>query len=474
MGIPADQRGQWIIAADSIGEQAVKKIHIKTELPGPKARALLARDALVDSPSYPRDYPFVMSHGKGAEVWDVDGNRFLDFAAGIAVCSTGHSHPLVVQAIKDAADRFLHISSDYWHEGQVRLAERLNELSPVGVPAMSFFAQSGTESVEAALKLARFVTGRGRFIGFLGGFHGRTMGSLAFTSSKYTQQKGFFPAMPGVTHVPYPNNYRPLFAGADQGQAVLRYIEEVLFVHNVPAGEVAAILVEPIQGEGGYLVPPDGFLSGLRELCDRHGILLIFDEVQSGVGRTGKMFAAQHWGVAPDIVTLAKGLGSGLPIGMMVAKRSIMQKWARGAHGNTYGGNPLCCAAALATLDLVEREYCANAAKVGDYFMKKLRLLALKHSVIGEIRGKGLMIGMELVTDQESRAPAKKLCDSLITRAYHHGLILLSCGQSTVRFMPPLMIREADVDEAVGLLDEALNDALAREHASIARDAAAG
>jgi len=452
----------------------MKKTHIKTDLPGPKARELLARDALVDSPSYPRDYPFVMSHGKGAEVWDVDGNRFLDFAAGIAVCSTGHSHPAVVQAIKDAADRFLHISSDYWHEGQVRLAERMNELSPMKVPVMSFFAQSGTESVEAALKLARYVTGRGRFIGFLGGFHGRTMGSLAFTSSKYTQQKGFFPAMAGVTHVPYPNGYRPLFAGADQGRAVLRYIEDVLFVHNVPASEVAAILVEPIQGEGGYLVPPDGFLSGLRELCDRHGILLIFDEVQSGIGRTGKMFAAQHWGVEPDIMTLAKGLGSGMPIGMTVAKRSIMQKWSRGAHGNTFGGNPLCCAAALATLDLVEREYCANAGKVGDYFMKKLQRLAGQYPVIGEVRGKGLMIGMELVTDPVSKTPAKKLCDALITRAFHKGLILLSCGQSTLRFMPPLMITEADVDEAVELLETTLLEVLASERPPVSRGVAAG
>ncbi len=452
----------------------MKKTHIKTELPGPKARELLARDALVDSPSYPRDYPFVMSHGKGAQVWDVDGNRFLDFAAGIAVCSTGHSHPAVVQAIKDAADRFIHISSDYWHEGQVRLAERMDELSPMKVPVMSFFAQSGTESVEAALKLARYVTGRGRFIGFLGGFHGRTMGSLAFTSSKYTQQKGFFPTMAGVTHVPYPNNYRPLFAGSDQGHAVLSFIEEVLFVDNVPAGEVAGILVEPIQGEGGYLVPPDGFLSGLRQLCDRHGILLIFDEVQSGIGRTGKMFAAEHWGVEPDIMTLAKGLGSGMPIGMMVAKRSIMQKWSRGAHGNTYGGNPLCCAAALATLDLVEREYCANAAKVGDYFMKKLRALADRYPVIGEVRGKGLMIGMELVTDKISKTPAKKLCDALITRAFHHGLILLACGQSTVRFMPPLLIQTADVDEAVALLTAALEEVLASEHPPLSHGVAAG
>jgi 4-aminobutyrate aminotransferase len=371
----------------------------------------------------------------------------------------------VVQAIKDAADRFLHISSDYWHEGQIRLAERLNDLSPMKEPAMSFFAQSGTESVEAALKLARYTTGRGRFIGFLGGFHGRTMGSLSFTSSKYTQQRGFFPSMPGVTHVPYPNNYRPLFAGTDQGRAVLRYIEDVLFLHNVPASEVAAILIEPIQGEGGYLVPPDGFLQGLRELCDRHGILLIFDEVQSGVGRTGKMFAAQHWDVAPDIMTLAKGLGSGLPIGMVVAKRSIMQKWTRGAHGNTYGGNPLCCAAALATLDLVEREYCGNAAKVGDYFMRKLRGLADKFAVVGEVRGKGLMIGVELVKDKTGKEPARKLCDAVITRAYHNGLILLACGQSTVRFMPPLVIDEADVDEAIALLEQSLQEVLASEHA---------
>src|SRR5450432_2144464 len=431
-------------------------LHIKTELPGPKARALLARDAKVVSPSYPRDYPFVMSHGRGTEVWDVDDNRFLDFMAGIAVCSTGHSHPVVVQAIKDAAEKFLHISSDYWHEGQVRLGERMNELSPMKEPVMSFFCQSGTESVEGALKLARYVTGRPRFIGFIGGFHGRTMGSLAFTSSKYTQQQGFFPSMPGVTHVPYPNNYRPLLAGAEQGAAVLHYIEEVLFVHNVPASEVAAIIIEPIQGEGGYLVAPDGFLQGLRALCDRHGILLIFDEVQSGIGRTGRMFAAQHWGVSPDIMTLAKGLGSGLPIGMVVAKRSIMQKWTRGAHGNTYGGNPLCCAAALATIDLVEREYCANAAKVGAHFMRRLRGFAEKFSVVGEVRGKGLMIGVELVKDRVSKEPAKKLCDALITRAYHNGLILLACGQSTVRFMPPLVIEAADVDEAMDIVEHSL------------------
>ncbi|HEY2177557.1 MAG TPA: aminotransferase class III-fold pyridoxal phosphate-dependent enzyme, partial [Caulobacteraceae bacterium] len=265
---------------------------IRTELPGPKARAMIARDAAVASPSYPRDYPFVMSHGAGAQAWDVDGNRFLDFMAGIAVASTGHAHPAVVAAIKAAADRFLHISSDYWHEEMTALAERLARLAPLAESAMVFLCQSGTESVEGAIKLARYVTGRPRFIGFLGGFHGRTMGSLSFTSSKYTQQLGFAPTMPGVTHVPYPNPYRPLFAGDDQGAAVLDYIR-LLFERSTPAAEVAAILVEPLQGEGGYLVPPPGFLAGLRAICDEHGILLIFDEVQSGAGRTGKMFACE-------------------------------------------------------------------------------------------------------------------------------------------------------------------------------------
>jgi 4-aminobutyrate aminotransferase len=435
--------------------------HIRTALPGPKAKALLERDFAVTTPSLPRDYPFVIEKGRGVEVWDVDGNRFLDFAAGIAVCSTGHSHPAVVKAIKDAADDFLHISSDYWHERLTRLAEKINALNPVGEPAMVFPCQSGPETVEAALKLARYVTGRPRFIGFLGGFHGRTMGSLAFTASKYTQQAGFFPTMPGVTHVPYPNVYRPLFNGPDQGRAVLDYIENVLFQSNVPAQDVAAILIEPIQGEGGYLVPPDGFLPGLRELCDRHGILLIFDEVQSGIGRTGKMFASQHWGVTPDIMTLAKGIASGMPIGLMVARRRHMEKWKRGAHGNTFGGNPLCCAAALATLDLVEREYTANADSVGQYFIHALRQLQQRFECVGDVRGKGLMIGMELISDRNSRKPAKALCDAVLTRAYHNGLLLLSCGQSTVRFIPPLMITRAHVDEAMGMLEVAMKEALA-------------
>jgi 4-aminobutyrate aminotransferase len=437
-------------------------MHIKTELPGPKASAMIARDAEVISPSYPRDYPFVMSHGRGSEVWDVDGNRFLDFAAGIAVCATGHAHPQVVAAVQEAAGKFLHISSDYWHEEMTGLGERLARVAPMGEPAMSFFCQSGTEAVEGALKLARYLTRRPRFIGFLGGFHGRTMGSLSFTSSKYTQQLGFAPTMPGVTHVPYPNPYRPLFAGADQGKAVLDYIR-MLFERSVPAAEVAAILVEPIQGEGGYLVPPDGFLAGLRALCDEHGILLIFDEVQSGVGRSGRMFACEHWGVVPDIMTLAKGLGSGLPIGAVVAKRSLMEQWKRGAHGNTYGGNPIACAAANATLELVGGGLMNNAASAGAHFKMRLAELAREYPCIGEVRGKGLMIGIELVENDDAKTPARALCDAVVTRAFHNGLLLLSCGVSTIRFMPPLNVSIEHIDEAMVLLRTSLDEALRRE-----------
>jgi 4-aminobutyrate aminotransferase len=437
---------------------SIKNPHIKTELPGPKSKALIERDAKVASPSYPRDYPFVISHGRGTEAWDVDGNRFLDFAAGIAVCATGHAHPKVVKAVQDAAAKFLHISSDYWHEEMTALAERLSAIVPLGEPGMCFFCQSGTESVEGALKLARYVSGRQRIIAFLGSFHGRTMGSLSLTSSKYTQQTGFAPTMPGVTHVPYPNTYRPLFAGADQGRAVLDYIR-MLFERNVPASEVAAIVIEPLQGEGGYLVPPDGFLAGLRQICDENGILLVFDEVQSGIGRTGKMFAAQYSGVTPDIMTLAKGLGSGMPIGAVVAKRSIMQKWKKGAHGNTFGGNPVCCAAANATIDLVREQYVANAAKVGAHFMKRLGDMRADYPCIGDLRGRGLMIGMELI--EKDGAPARKLMDPLLHRAYQNGLLLLTCGVSTLRFMPPLCVTEAEVDEAMVYLRQSLDEALA-------------
>jgi 4-aminobutyrate aminotransferase len=427
----------------------------RPNLPGPKAKALIARDRTVVSPSYVRDYPFVMGRGRGAEVWDVDGNRFVDFASGIAVCSTGHSHPEVVAAIKAAADSFLHISSDYWHESQVALAEAMAALDPVSGPALSFFANSGTEAVEAALKLARQVSGRPRIIGFLGAFHGRTMGSLAVTASKYTQQKGYFPTMPGVTHVPYPNPYRPLFAGDDQGQAVIAYIEQ-LMERNVPASEIAAVLVEPIQGEGGYIVPPPGFLAALRALCDRHGIYLIFDEVQAGIGRTGKMFAWQHTGVRPDILTLAKGLGSGMPIGLMVGARRIMEKWPPGSHANTYGGNPLCCAAALATLKLVSGALAENARQMGERALNALRQMAQQFPVIGDVRGAGLMIGVEFVKDRLSKAPAKEFATAVVQRAYANGLLLLECGASGVRLIPPLMIDARLLDEGLAILKQSL------------------
>jgi 4-aminobutyrate aminotransferase len=404
-----------------------------------------------------------MDRGRGAVVWDVDGNRFIDFAAGIAVVSTGHAHPMVISAVKDAADRFLHISPDFYHELQIRLAEKIDEIAPMDEPVMTFFANSGTETVEGALKLARYVTGRPRFIGFLGGFHGRTMGSLSFTSSKPVQQAHFFPTMPGVTHVPYPNNYRPIFSGDDQGQAVLNYIEQVLFHSNVPPQEVAAILIEPIQGEGGYIVPPDGFMPGLRELCDRHGILLIVDEVQSGIGRTGKMFAVEHWAVQPDIMTLAKGLGSGMPIGAVVARKSVMEKWRPGAHGNTYGGNPLSCAAALATIELVEDEYAANAVTMGSYLMDRMNDLAARYPVIGQVRGKGLMIGVEFVKDRASKEPAAAFVTDVIHEAFRNGLLLLPCGASTIRFMPPLMLPKSVAEEALVILERAIQDILERQ-----------
>lgn len=434
--------------------------HIRTALPGPIAQEILARDVRVTSPSYPRDYQFVMDRGRGVEVWDVDGNRFLDFMAGIAVCSTGHAHPDVVAAVQRASERFLHISSDFWHEDFTGLNERLSRLAPMPDGAMSFVCQSGTEALEAALKLARYATGRPRFIGFYGGFHGRSMGSLSFTASKYTQQKGYFAGIPGVTHVPYPNPYRPVLAGDDQGEAVLRYLRDVVFASNVPASEVAAIVLEPLLGEGGYVVPPPGFLPGLRDLCDEHGILLVLDEVQTGVGRTGRMFAAEHFDVQPDIMAVAKGLGSGLPIGAMVGRPELVSRWQPGAHGNTYGGNPLSCAAACATLDLVAGGLVDNAADVGRHVMRRAADLARRYDVIGDVRGLGLFIGVEFVTDRVSKEPAADLVDRIVRRAFHNGLLLLSCGRSTIRLMPPLVVNGDEADEAMDILDASIAESL--------------
>jgi 4-aminobutyrate aminotransferase len=429
------------------------------KLPGPKARALIKRDSAVISPSYPRDHAFVMDHGKGTEVWDVDGNRFLDFAAGIAVVSTGHSHPKVIKAIQEQAEKFIHISSDFYHANWIQLAEKLDEIAPFHDAAVSFMSNSGTESIETAIKLARYHTGRTNFIGFTGAFHGRTMGAVTFTASKPTYHRGFYPLMNGVVHAPYPNPYRPILdrlPGEDYGKTVVRYIEEEILGHILPPDEVAGILVETIQGEGGYLVPPPGFFPALRELCDKYEILLIADEVQSGMGRTGKWWAIEHFDVEPDVVTVAKGIASGLPMGVTVARKSIMD-WPQGAHGNTFGGNPVSCAAALATIELIENEYLENAAVVGQYTQDALHEIMARHSRIGDVRGIGLMIGVEFVKDRKSKAPDEELRNRITELAFERGLILLGCGKSVIRLAPPLSITRAEVDEGLAIFEEAVS-----------------
>ena len=429
------------------------------KLPGPKAHALVKRDSAVVSPSYPRDYPIVMDYGKGCWVWDVDGNKFLDFMAGIAVNSTGHAHPEVVKAIQEQAEKFLHISPDFYHPKMVELSEKLDEIAPMQEAATVFLTNSGTEAVETALKLARYHTGRTNFIGFTGAFHGRTMGAITMTASKAIYHSGFYPLMNGVVHAPYPNPYRPILErkqGEDYGETVVRYIEEQIFHQIVPANEVAGILVEPIQGEGGYIVPPAGFFPALRTLCDKYGILLLADEVQSGMGRTGKWWAIENFGVEPDIFTTAKGIASGMPLGACVARRTVMD-WGKGAHGNTYGGNPLACAAALKTIELIENQYMQNAAETGQYAIDALEEIAARHSSIGQVRGIGMMIGVEFVKQQDSKEPDSELRDRLVQNAFERGLLLLGCAKSVIRIAPPLSMTRSEIDEGLLIFEEALN-----------------
>jgi 4-aminobutyrate aminotransferase len=426
-------------------------------VPGPKAREILERDSAVVSPSYPRSSPLVMDHGLGAEVWDVDGNRFVDFAAGIAVNSTGHSHPKVVEAIQRQAEKFIHISSDYYHPLWVQLSEKLSEIAPFAEPARTFLGNSGAEAIEAGIKLARHHTGRQQFIGFHGAFHGRTMGALSFTASKPVYRRGFAPLMNGVVHVPFPDPYRPVLQPTheDYGETVVDYIENVIFARLMPPEDCAAVLVEPIQGEGGYVVPSDGFFPALRRLCDKYGILMIVDEVQSGVGRTGKWWAVENWGVEPDIVCAAKGIASGMPLGATIARASVMD-WPSGAHGNTYGGNPLACAAALATLELVENGLLRNAAEVGAYTLDALAEIQARHPCMGDVRGRGLMIGVEFVKDRAGKQPAKHLREAIVDRAFEHGLLLLGCGDSTIRIAPPLVIDRGLIDEGLEIFEDAI------------------
>lgn len=430
---------------------------IVTDLPGPQAQAIIERDGAVVSPSYTRCYPLVIKRGEGAMVEDVDGNSFLDFNAGIAVVATGHSHPAVVKAIQEQAAEFLHMSgTDFYYEGMVRLAEKLASLAPGSAPKRVYFGNSGAEAVEAAIKMARYHSGRDKFIAFFGGFHGRTMGALSLTGSKVTQRRGFHPSLP-VHHIPYSYCYRCPYGKQPDSCAVdcVREIEDRLFKTILPAEEVAAIIVEPIQGEGGYLVPPPKFHQELRRIADQYGILLIHDEVQSGMGRTGRMFASEHFGVTPDIVTLAKGIASGLPLAATVARAEVMN-WGPGAHASTFGGNPVSIAAALTTIELIEESLLANAAEMGRYLMERMRDWPRKFKHVGEVRGLGLMIGIEMVRDQQTKERAPELRDQLETMAFERGLLILGCGPNSLRLCPPLVITRDQADFAVATLERCL------------------
>jgi 4-aminobutyrate aminotransferase len=412
------------------------------------------------SPSYTRSYPLVIDRASGAIVEDVDGNVFLDCTAGIAVNATGHSHPQVVQAIIDQAQRFLHMSgTDFYYEPQVRLAEEIASIVPIDGGVRSFFGNSGTEAIEACLKLARFATGRPNIIAFFGGFHGRTMGSLALTASKPVQRRGFGPFMPGVYHAPYAECYRcPAGLTPETCSAeCLDFIEHQLLLHLVTPDEIAAIVVEPIQGEGGYMVAPTQFLQRLRELTSEHGMLLIADEVQSGMGRTGKMFATEHAGVKPDMIAIAKGIASGMPLGVAAARADLMS-WPPGAHASTFGGNPVSCAAALATVRLLKEYLVANAADVGAHLMAGLTGLMERHPLVGDVRGRGLMIGVELVRDRQTKERAIEERNAVVTRAFERGLLLLGAGKNAIRFSPPLVLTREQADVAVRIFDEALTD----------------
>jgi 4-aminobutyrate aminotransferase len=432
---------------------------IITELPGPRARRILERDQKFISQSYTRAYPLVVKKAKGVWVEDVDGNRFLDFNAGIAVCNTGHCHPKVVEAIHRQAEQLIHMSgSDFYYEAQSNLAAKLAEITPGPKEKKVFFGNSGAEAIEAALKLARFHTRRPFILAFLGAFHGRTMGALSLTASKAIFEKGFSPLVPGVTHVPYPYCYRcPYHHHQYPGCSVacVEWIREDLFKRSIPPEEVAAIFVEPIQGEGGYVVPPPEFHKKLYDLAKEFGILFVADEVQSGMGRTGKMMAIEHWGVTPDIFALAKGIASGMPLGAMVSQSEVMD-WVRGSHASTFGGNPISCQAALTTIELLEEGLIQNAAIQGEYLLKNLRDLQKRFHLIGDVRGKGLMIGIEMVRDKKTKEKAIEERNAVIQGCFEKGLLILGCGENVIRFSPPLIITQKEADIALSILEEVL------------------
>ena len=432
--------------------------NIQTPLPGPKAQAILDRDARVISPSYTRSYPLVVDRGEGAIVVDVDGNRFLDANAGIAVVATGHCHPKVVDAIQRQAAKLIHMSgTDFYYENMVDLAERLARLAPGDDARRVYFGNSGTEAIEAAIKMARYHTGRDKFVAFLGGFHGRTLGALSLTASKTVQRRGFGPLIPGIAHVPYPYCYRCAYGKEPDTCAVecVKFIDEQLLRTILPPEEVAGIVLEPVQGEGGYVVPPPRFFEELRRIAEKHKLILISDEVQSGMGRTGKMWAGDHFGFDPDIIAVAKGIASGLPLSATIARTHLM-RWGPGSHASTFGGNPVSVAAALATLEMIEQELLDNAARIGSHMMDRMRDWPRRFPSVGEVRGLGLMIGFELVRSQETRERAPKLRDQLVHAAFERGVLVLGAGLNTVRLSPPLVLTRDQADFIVDTFEELL------------------
>jgi len=433
---------------------------IKTTLPGPKAAALIAVDHNHVSPSYTRIYPLVAEKGEGLWIHDPDGNTFLDFTAGIAVCATGHCHPHVVNAIKEQANKLLHMSgTDFYYTSQITLAEKLAHLAPGDGSNKVYFGNSGAEAVEAAFKLARWYTKRELNLAFFGAFHGRTMGALSLTASKTIQKKYYNPLIPGITHIPYAYCYRCPYhmSYPECGMECVRWIEDNLFRTTVPPEEVAAIFVEPIQGEGGYIVPPPEFHRELQKIANKYGILYVADEVQSGMGRTGKMFAMEHFGVVPDIMALAKGIASGMPLGAMVARSDIMV-WEAGSHASTFGGNPVSCSAALATIELLEAELMENAKIRGEYLMTGLRVLQKSIECMGDVRGKGLMVAVELVKDRDTKERATDWRNEVIQKAFQKGLLLLGCGENSIRFSPALTVTVEEIDVCLSIFEESLRE----------------
>jgi 4-aminobutyrate aminotransferase len=444
--------------SNTLEQVSARLPHLLGSLPGPRAQALIERDSRVVSPSYTRGYPLVVERGEGCMVEDVDGNRFLDFNAGIAVVATGHCHPRIVKAIQQQAARLIHMSgTDFYYEEMIALAEKLAEIAPGAVERRVSFGNSGAEAIEGALKLARYTTGRDKVIAFFGGFHGRTMGALSLTARKATQRAGFGPMVPGVVHAPYPYCYRCPMGKQPETCAAecVQFIEQTLFKTIAPAPEVAAIIVEPIQGEGGYIVPPQKFFDELTRLARENGILLAFDEVQSGMGRTGKMWAAEHFGAAPDIIAVAKGIASGMPLGATVARADLMT-WPPGAHASTFGGNPVACEAALTTIALLEEELIENAARMGKYLMERLRTWPSRFACVGDVRGLGLMIGVEFVRDQGTKEKAPRVRDSVVDLAFERGLLTLGAGENTLRLCPPLVVSREQCDFAIETLEDCM------------------